>query len=358
MVDIPITAAVVGGQQATADLDRLSARTKRAAAATEEQARALKKRNEELKRGVAAAGALSGGGGRVGGALSAGLAAGGLSGRAGVVAAGAGAAFAVASTSMQLLAQAIESSVGALRAEAEARGRVAKIIDEGGRTERAGALAWGEAKARDRLGLQAVGGPALLAQADAMRHRGVRDAESGVGALARGGAATFDSLASMELAARTGLVTAQEAAEQILKGARSAEEVLSAALERQVTGADLETMLARVGSSALGQQSEQIARTRAEADDVQRVRFESGEALKAAREELRKIQDPGGVAIGELVREAGVQTRLLEGIYDRMSPLEAFADALANGPNGVAAQLNRATRDEAALLNALPGAAQ
>lgn len=64
-VDIPITAAVLGGQQAVSDLDRLAGGTKRAAAATEQQARALKKRNEEIRKGVAVGSAI-GGGGRLG----------------------------------------------------------------------------------------------------------------------------------------------------------------------------------------------------------------------------------------------------------------------------------------------------
>lgn len=165
-----------------------------------------------------------------------------------------------------------------------------------------------------------------------------------------------NNISSMETAARTGVVTAQEAAAQIVDGARNMQQIISGALGRTVSGQEVEAMMQRAEGSKVGQQLLKIAGVRSGVDGLQRNRFESGLGLKAAKAEARAAEDPTGEALKKLVSEASSQSGYLEGIYDRMSKVEAFFDSILNRDQSIANQANRASRDLGAILDATAGA--
>ena len=351
-VDIPITAAVLGGDKAVSDLDRLAARTKVAARVAAEHERELRKRNAaELRQGAAAGGQI-GGLGRVGGVIGSAANSASMSAGAQVLAG----TLAVAGTAVQVFTRMLELSTNAVRAEAEGRKRGMEIADAGQKTRTQGATAWLQSEGERRAALQAVGGKGLLGSVEAARARGV-DIGGGALALAKAGKTGGNNLWNLEQAVSTRLVDSDTAAKAILEGAKDMREILSAAFGRNVSWDEVNAIGRRAEQAPENKILADVASIKAQEMEVQRVRVMEGLAVGAARESLAVTKSPETAALHEAFSKQQADLSVVAEMAREEGWLGRLFRDFTNPEGSFATQLSRTLRTGGANLDGVAAGA-
>jgi len=336
MVDLPITTALIGGDQAVAGLAREESALRRTTAAVVQNTRAQAERAKTMSRWqrvARAAGAAGSAVGRVAGAVGIG---GGL-GAAAVGVAGLASMFRLAAFYGRANIQAIQDEIKHRSEHSTAMRQAREVV-------RGQALGFARGGARTEASLDALG-----VQRNQIAGAGGNDA---LLALAKTGQANDRNVAIVNEASATFLVSAEQAADAVLKGARSAAEVLTMTLNRRFSQIEVERATVRAAGSGAAQAYASADFNQMRIEEEARSRALDGVTLsRALSREFVTAADPALAKSRELIAENNRKLAELSETMERMGWFSTVIDRLS-GESGVGRQYNRLTNSMTSTISA------
>jgi hypothetical protein len=337
MVDLPITTALIGGEQAVAGLNREEQALRRTTAATKSNTQAQAERAKVMsrwQRASAAAGSAGSAFGRVAGAV-------GLGGGLGAAAVGVAGLASMA----RLVSFYGRANITAIQDEIKARDAHTSAMRQAREIVRGQAMGYAGGGAKTEAALDAMG----VARGQIQGSGG----DAALLSLANAGQANSRNVSLVNEATATFLVSADEAAAAILKGARTAADILQTTHDRRFTSADVEMATARASQSRAAQAyaDEDYNQLRINEDARSKALF-SDALAKGLSKTFIDAADPALAKSRELIAENNKQLNNLAEALDKMGILETLVDRLS-GEASVSRQFNRLAATQET-LNAMP----
>jgi hypothetical protein len=374
MVDLPITTALIGGEQAVAGLNREAAAVDKTTKATQKKTQAQRESEKAIKAETRArlmaerqsardaqrssrlvergrlrdqtamerlqardyrrqAREQARGGTRFSSigqrtAHAVGGAAGALGGVFGLGALGPlGVGIGVAAVGLRLLGANLENNAQAIQAEIKFRNEHTDALKKAREAVRGQALGYARGGAKTEAALDALG-----VQRGQVKGQG---GDAALLTLAQKGMASERNLNLVNQATATSLASAEEAAAAIIKGARTAAEILQMTHDRRFSMADVDAAIARTARSPSGQIVRQEDAAAIKVQDAERRSAMDGSALQ--RELSKIVVDARDPALQEERKLLDINNRALRDLsetIERMDIVSTWWDMVKHGVFG------------------------